>query len=454
MDEPVDALRQSSKKPETTDAAGVTETSKATKEANSTKAPDTASASGAASKSASSSKPPQPPQPPKPTKPAAGANGGGLRTGLTLILVLVVLGLALGVWWQKQRLDTVTLEVATRLQQSERQLTQVTSQAKEAVGLVDRQREVLDQLTRELAVNQQELRTLQQAWEAANEGLDQTLLLNDLSRLVMLANQELTLFGNVNSAISILSSVQPMLQAQSSPALKALQQAIITDLSRLRTAPQVDVTNLAAHLDSLIELTGKAPLLAPAGQITSLEPMAPRTAPAPERPQPAGADDDSWWGGAKDKVTQWSYDAWAVLSREFNDVMSIRRADDPQALLLSEEQAIQLRSNMRAMLLSAQLALMTRQSEIWRSELTQVQSLLKSRFDTQALDTKAALNLLSELLSAPVTVQTPSINDTLSALASAQRVVTIPVAPDDGGGEDQVPPDDATESPDDSTKGT
>lgn len=445
MDEPVDALRQSSKKPETADATGVTETSKVTKETN----PPAATAS---TKSAS---PPKPPEPPKPTK-AAASGGGGFRTGLTLVLVLVVMGLALAVWWQKQRLDQVTLEVATRVQQSEQQVAQATSQAKEAVSLVGRQREVLDQLTRELAVNQQELRTLQQAWEAANEGLDQTLLLNDLSRLITLANQELTLFGNVNSAISILSSVQPMLKAQSSPALKALQQAIITDLSRLRTVPQVDVTNLAARLDSLIELTGKAPLLAPAGQITSLEPAAPRVAPAPApaSPQPAPTHDDSWWGGAKDKVTQWSYDAWAVLSREFNDVMSIRRADDPQALLLSEEQAIQLRSNMRAMLLSAQLALMTRQSEIWRSELTQVQSLLKSRFDTQALDTKAALNLLSELLSAPVTVDVPAINDTLSALASAQRVVTIPVAPDDGGGEDPVPADEATESPDDSTKGT
>jgi uroporphyrin-3 C-methyltransferase len=65
--------------------------------------------------------------------------------------------------------------------------------------------------------------------------------------------------------------------------------------------------------------------------------------------------------------------------REFANVLSIRRADDPQALLLSEEQAIQLKANVRAMLLSAQLALMTRQAEIWRSELTEVQSLLNTR---------------------------------------------------------------------------
>lgn len=107
--------------------------------------------------------------------------------------------------------------------------------------------------------------------------------------------------------------------------------------------------------------------------------------------------------------------------------MSIRKADDPQALLLSEEQAIQLKANVRAMLLSAQLALMTRQPDIWRSELAEVQSLLNTRYDTQALDTKAALNLLNELLSAPVAAEVPKISDTLSALASAERSLSIPV---------------------------
>jgi uroporphyrin-3 C-methyltransferase len=121
-----------------------------------------------------------------------------------------------------------------------------------------------------------------------------------------------------------------------------------------------------------------------------------------------------------------------VLAREFSDVMSIRKATDPQALLLSEEQAIQLRANVRAMLLSAQLALMTRQSDIWRSELTQVQSLLNTRFDTQALDTKAALTVLNELLAAPVAVPVPQISDTLSALATADRAIAIPI---DTGGE-------------------
>ena len=220
-----------------------------------------------------------------------------------------------------------------------------------------------------------------------------------------------------------------MLKNQSAPALKSLHQAVLTDLSRLHAAPQVDVALLAARLDSLIQLTDKAPLLSPSGHITSLEPLAqkPVTKPTDAEPSSAGQSDGSWWQVTKDTVTRWGSDATSVLAREFADVMSIRKASDPQALLLSEEQAIQLRANVRAMLLSAQLALMTRQADIWRSELTQVQSLLNTRFDVEALDTKAALTVLKELLAAPVAVPVPQISDTMSALASADRAITIPV---------------------------
>ena len=352
--------------------------------------------------------------------------------------------LAAGFWWQQQRFETVAREVATRLQQSDQTATQASDRASEALKVASSQREVIDQLSRELSVSNNELRMLQQAWEAANEGLDQTLLLNDLRRLINMANQELTLFGNVSSAIAILASVQPMLKNQSAPALRSLHQAVLTDLSRLHAAPQVDVALLSARLDSLIQLSGQAPLLSPGGHITSLEPLSPKPAasaqqspsvqtPADPATQSAPeASTDSWWQTSKDTVTRWASDAGGVLAREFSDVMSIRKATDPQALLLSEEQAIQLRANVRAMLLSAQLALMTRQSDIWRSELTQVQSLLNTRFDTQALDTKAALTVLNELLAAPVAVPVPQISDTLSALATADRAIAIPI---DTGGE-------------------
>lgn len=373
----------------------------------------------------------------------------GVWGGLFLGLVLVAVALGVGLWWQQQRFEAVAREIATRLQQSDQMITLARDNASQALALASAQREVVDDLSRDLAVAVNELKTLQQAWEAANEGLDQTLLLNDLERLINMANQELALFGNVNSAVSILSSVDAMLKGQAAPALKVLQQAVITDLARLRSVPQVDVTSLSARLDSLIQLTGKAPLMTPSGIATDMSRSNAQTSvqrgasgqtdqAAQGNPSggssaaaaAAASDQSPWWSSwdlATGKVSQWASEAGGTLLREFADVMSIRKADDPQALLLSEEQAIQLRANVRAMLLSAQLALMTRQADIWRSELNEVQSLLNTRYDTQALDTKASLSLLNELLDAPVAAEVPQLTETLSALALAERALTIPV---------------------------
>jgi len=358
-------------------------------------------------------------------------------TGVGVGGVLVIAALIVGLWWQQQRFEAVAKEVATRLQLSDQQSAQASERATQALTLATAQREVVDQLRREQAVSASELKVLQQAWEAANDGLDQTLLLNDLRRLIGMAKQELTLFGNVSSAISILSSVRSMLTNQADPALTNLQQAVTTDLARLRAAPQVDVANLSAELDSLIQLVGKAPLLTPQGQLISGVGAGVSGEGATDssrnttgnRVGPAASV--TWWQEATDTVTRWAEESSAVLAREFADVLSIRKADDPQALLLSEEQVIQLRANVRSMLLSAQLALMTRQPDIWRSELTEVQSLLNTRFDKENLDTRAAIKLLDELLQAPLAIDVPSIHGTLNALAAADRALSIPDSPAD-----------------------
>jgi len=114
---------------------------------------------------------------------------------------------------------------------------------------------------------------------------------------------------------------------------------------------------------------------------------------------------------------------------EFAAMVNVRRANDPQALLLSEEQALALRSNLRSMLLSAQLSLLTRQSDIWRSELSEVEALLNTRFDVEATNTKAALRLAQELLATPISVKLPTLIDSLSALESLDRSVSTPAAP-------------------------
>jgi len=349
--------------------------------------------------------------------------------GVTFLVVIVIAALATGFWWQQQRFDAVTQEVAQRLQASDERSARAEQLAQQASSLAAAQRDTITKIEQRLRITANELAVLEQAWQTASQGLDQTLLINDLRRLLTQANQQLALMGNVDSAIAIMESVLQLLEGHNLPQLAGLQQAVLTDLSRLRIVPVVDLSGLSIKLDSLIALTGKAPLLVPDAVSPRLQSSAPQT-PTPSTgsqsaPESAttGAD-DPWWQRWPQTGLQWLSESGRVLSREFSDVVSIRRANDPQALLLSEEQALQLRANIRSMLLSAQLSLLMRQTSIWRSELSEVESLLNSRYETQALDTKAALRLVRELLAAPLSVQLPAITDSLSALASAERALT------------------------------
>lgn len=435
-DQPVDALRRPPVNPKTD--------TRSTSQMNSSKSTDKPASTSASKPTATGA--PQPLSPTSKTGKKRFASGASGAVVLGLVLVAAALGASL--WWQQQRFEAVSQQVANRLQQSDQAMSQTSENAKQALSLAHAQREVLDQLRRQLAVTSNELKTLQQAWQSANDGLDQTLLLNDLARLINMANQELVLLGNVSSAVSILSSVDSMLNQQRSPALQVLQQAVITDLARLRAAPQIDPAHLSAKLDSLIQLVGRAPLLTPAGLLhaqadshtgadtgsstsaaNDIQPPAASDGGGVESTGDSGATWWQSWDRATEKLSQWTSEASATLAGEFTELMRIRKADDPQALLLSEEQSIQLRANMRAMLLSAQLALMTRQTDIWQSELNEVQALLNTRFDRQALDTKAALTVLDELVKAPVSDEVPQINQTLNALLSAERALTIPAKP-------------------------
>lgn len=360
----------------------------------------------------------------------------GLGIGLFVVVVMGVLSAV--VWWQHQRFEGVAREVADRLQQSGDRMTTLEKQASQALSLARSQAQTLEQTTRRLSLVSHELASLEQVWQSTTLGLDQKLLVNDLRRLLTMANQQLTLMGNVSSAISILESMRTMLEAQETPSMNGLEQAINTDLARLREVPLVEPAAISSQLDSLIALSGKAPLLVPDRVNPTVTEAAtdPATDPAPaksvvpEATSKATPSDLPWWQQLPDQAQSLASQASRVVVDEFAAMVSIRRADDPQALLLSEEQALELRANIRSMLLSAQLALLTRQSEIWRSELSEVESLFNTRYDTAALDTKAALRLTQELLATPISVKLPTLTDSLSALELVDRSISMPAAPE------------------------
>lgn len=349
----------------------------------------------------------------------------GKRSGSTLITALVIVvilagALGAGLWAQRKQFMNSGREVAARLDQLTRDLNQSRNDTREALSLAQAQAGKVSELETRVREAQSQYNTLQQALQNLNDGTSDEMLANDIERLVTIASQQLRLAGNVGNAIVALETAQGRLARADRPRFASLQQSINGDIDRLRAVPTVDIPAQSARIDRLVALVGRAPLLvpdtaAPAGVVA---PSAAAPAPAPAAAEPAVAADAPWWQRWRAEVTSWPGRAGSALAHELGDLISVQRADAPAALLLSPEQAEQVRSTLRQRLMTVQLSMLMRQSSVWKSELDTVSDTLSRYFDGRSADTQAALHLARDLAQTDIAVRVPDVADSLNNIAA------------------------------------
>jgi uroporphyrin-3 C-methyltransferase len=365
---------------------------------------------------------------------------------LSIVLLLVAVLLGVGAWFQQKRFESAGREVATQIQTFSSQLTESRRESKQALSLVESHAARIAELEASMRESQSQFSALEHAWDSFNNGMGDSMLANDMERLLTLASQQLRLAGNANNAIMALETALSTLVRADRPKFSALQRAINTDLDRLRAQPIIDVPVVSARLDSLITLVSRAPLLVPdmaAPKITAIAAPA-AIVPGGQTPAVRGGEagavagyevpitsvtDLDWWRQRWTQSVAWSKQAslsvLAALAHELSGVVSIQRVSDANALLMSPEQGSQLRANLRTRLLTAQMALLMHQPSVWRTELAAVEVSLAERFDPKAVDVIAANRVVRELAAMPVAIASTDIVDSLSALEAVRLSETF-----------------------------
>ena len=384
----------------------------------------------------------------------------GPSWSVTLLLVFLLLAVVIGAWawFAQKRFDRAGREVATQVQDFTAQLIETKREAKRALGLVEGQAKLIVELQQSLAEAKSQYEGLEEAWASFNKGMEDSMLANDIDRLVTLASQQLRLASNVNNAVMALETALSTLVRVDRPRFVAVQRAISADLDRLRSVPLVDVSALSVRLETLATLIGRAPLLVPdaavpkvaaigvgAPAVSAAQPTAAsRGAPQAGAPQPsaaqtgafapaetmqaggsatataAGSTNEAWWDTAWSKTVLWSKSVVVFVAKELASVVSIQRVTDANALLMSPEQGAQLRANLRTRVLTAQMALLMHQPSVWRSEIASIEASLTARYDPKAVDTVAALRLVRELATVPVSAALPDMSDSIAALEAVR----------------------------------
>lgn len=287
---------------------------------------------------------------------------------------------------------------------------------------LDRQSAQIIALRDQLESSQKQLAQLQSSRLQASRHEASVFVLNDVSRLVTMAQNELAISGNLDNAVASLETARKAIDQADAPVLAGLQGALAADIVALKSAPVVGVDALFSQVSALSERIDALPMIAP-DQAGARPMAASSTGTNGDAQAPQSADGsavstgaDAWYERAWNEVKTWPASAWHGLRSDLGGIVRVEKLADPNQVLLTVDQAAQLRANLKQNLHFAQQALLNGQQGIWTTSLEAVAKGLKQSFNQDSSDTQQALAQVQQLLKTGVRPQMPAITQSVKAV--------------------------------------
>jgi len=331
----------------------------------------------------------------KPELPESGGKkdwlAGLARLKLGTVAILLALGLITWQWVDsRQHFNALEQNLGKRLAELDNRNKEshiFSSQAREDT------REALVKLSlleQKFAESQNQQVALEALYQELSKNRDEWVLA-EIEQILLIASQQLQLGGNVKAALIALQTADSRLQRLDKPQFTGLRKTINQDIQRLQALPAVDVTGNSLRLDNLLASADELPLAA--SQEVRAEKTAAKTPEA---------------------------NVWARLGREvWQDVKQLVRIENmkqPDTPLLAPTQTYFLRENLKLRLLSARLALLSRDEASYKADLKAVQAMLGRYFDIKSTAVQGALTTLRQLAGSSISIEMPDISASLNAV--------------------------------------
>ncbi|MNQ56480.1 putative uroporphyrinogen-III C-methyltransferase [compost metagenome] len=329
-----------------------------------------------------------------PPPPAAEQRRGN---GLAIIaLLLGAAGVAVGGWgvWQVRHLQA----------NNQQQLSQVQALNDQAQNLKLNEERLSARLAQLPPADELEARSrlviqLQGDQQRLNQRLETVLgasrkdwRLAEAEHLLRLASLRLSALQDISSAQALVQGADEILREQNDPGSFAAREQVAKTLIALRSTEQPDRTGLFLRLGALRD------------QVASLTELAPEYKDRGDSLLGLTADGD----GAS-RWAQW----WDQISRyiriDFNADKNVRP-------LLAGQSLSQVRLALSLALEQAQWAALNGQAAVYSQVLDEARDILNGNFNPDNAQSKVMLEQVAELSVQPVTVVTPDMTGTLSAV--------------------------------------
>jgi uroporphyrin-3 C-methyltransferase len=308
--------------------------------------------------------------------------------------------------WQQQLLsrqaqNTEQAKTVKRLSELKADISRLTSGLQTARD--DQNRAVTEQLELEAALNR--LRT-----RIGQDRRDWTVA--EAEYLLAIANRRLQLEQDVRTALAALEIADARLMYLADPAYHPVREQIAIELRALRAVPQADRQGLALELSAL------------ASAVDSLS-----LPGAPKRSEIKSA------ASGEREINDWRSFISALWS-DIKGLVTFRQGVDAAVPLLAPEQQYFLRTNLRLQLESARLALLQKESEVYRSALNDASAWLNTYFEPGDAATQGMKEALGRLQAEKIVTPLPDISTslhTLRQLLKKQGRTAGPEKPEENG---------------------
>ena len=342
------------------------------------------------------------PPPAPPSEPVDRAPAVSRRALAGIVLLLIAAGV---VGWLDLRKDATAIreEAARRLSTTEAALAQVRERESALAGDLREAQAKLALLETRLAESQSQQAALEALYRDLAPSRDE-IALNEVEQMLLIANQQLALAGNVPAALAALQLADGKARADRPAAARAVAPCAVARRRSAESVPFIDMTAITLKLDQAI------------GQVDTL-PLAKDERLPPPNAETMPPNQPAWRRALADMV------------RELRSLVRLEVSDRPAAPLVAPDQAYFLRENLRLRLLSARTAILGRQEATYKSDLRAAQAWLRQYFDTRTKPVQAMLETFAQMLATPLPDDLPDLAASLEAVRTLKAAQEHRVAP-------------------------
>lgn len=316
-----------------------------------------------------------------------------------IALIALILAVTLALWnWQQWQAQQTTVQVIQDLRQDTARLednygSRGNEQAQRLQAL---ERKLSEQ--RELIATQQRQidHTARELLEAGNRTRTDWLLA-EAEYLLRIANQRLLIEKDLRGALAALESADEVLRESDDIGVYPVRQQLAREILSLRGIQGVDRTGLYLQLEAAI---------ANVHELTDLALV------HDQAPGLSIADDPSTPGDDR----SWLVHGWNRFLDTLQQVVVVRRLDDPVKPLLSPDQSAWARLNLQLMLEEAEMAVLRGNQPLYERALSKAISTINDWYDTTNPAIRGLADSLNELAGRNIDPQLPDISQSLGLL--------------------------------------